>query len=132
MSNNATVLGSPAYFTGTVWRDELIVTPDGLQVSRVSFAPGARTHWHTHPKGQVLHVLSGLGWYQREGEPVMEMRAGDTVHFAAHLRHWHGATLERTVTHLAIQAEEDGVAVVWLEAVTDAQYRREADGQDRR
>ena len=117
--------GPEGWFTGTVWLDEIVTggTPVRLKCTRVSFAPGARTAWHTHPLGQALHVESGIGWVQREGEPPQAIRAGDSVWIEPGERHWHGAAADRTMIHLAIQnADERGVDVVWLEHVTDAQY----------
>ena len=116
---------SPDWFTGPVWVDEIVVNPEPshLRAFRVSFAPGARTNWHTHPLGQTLHVLSGLGLVQLEGEPIREIRPGDTVSFAPHERHWHGAAANHTMVHLALQeADAKGVDVVWLEQVSDEQY----------
>ncbi len=119
--------GSPEYFIGEVWVDPLLAqSPMDLQMFRVHFAPGARTAWHTHPKGQVLHVLSGTGWYQKEGETVQTMQAGDTIMFLANQKHWHGASSENHMVHLAIQQEVDGVAANWLEQVSDSEYRCEA------
>ncbi len=120
-----TRLGKPEWFTGTVYLNELVVTPAPmhLHVLRVMFAPGARTAWHTHPQGQVLHVEAGIGWFQRWGQPVREMKAGDTLYFAPGEKHWHGASPTHAMTHLAIQAAVDGVSTEWLEQVSDGQYR---------
>ena len=118
--------GPADWFTGTVWIDEISVgeEPSRVRLARVSFEPGARTAWHTHPLGQVLHVLSGSGLAQTEGGLVTEIHPGDTVSFAPNERHWHGAGLENTMVHLAMQeADEKGVQVTWLEHVTDAEYR---------
>jgi len=94
-----------------------------MKVNRVSFEPGARTAWHTHPVGQGLHVLSGLGRVQLKGGPVQEIRPGDTVWIEANELHWHGAAPRCTMVHLAMQeADETGVDVVWLEHVTDEEY----------
>ena len=117
--------GSADYFTGNVWVDEIVVgaDPSRLRCFRVSFEPGARTAWHTHPLGQVLHVLTGSGLVQLQGEPVREIHTGDTVIIAPHERHWHGAAPQNTMVHLALQeADAHGVDVVWLEPVTDAEY----------
>jgi quercetin dioxygenase-like cupin family protein len=89
----------------------------------VTFEPGARTAWHTHPLGQVLIVTFGCGWAQREGGPVEEIRPGDVVWFQAGEKHWHGATATTAMTHIAIQEALDGNAVDWMEKVTDEQYR---------
>jgi quercetin dioxygenase-like cupin family protein len=90
---------------------------------RVSFAPGARTAWHRHPLGQVLHVVSGVGLVQQEGKPVRHIHPGDTVMFAPNERHWHGAVPSNTMVHLALQeANAEDVQVTWMDKVTDAGY----------
>ena len=89
----------------------------------VTFEPGARTAWHTHPLGQTLLVTSGCGWVQREGGPVEEIRPGDVVWFAPGEKHWHGATPGTAMTHIAIQEKLDGKTVDWMEPVSEAQYR---------
>ena len=116
--------GSSAYFTGTVWQDPVIAAPEParLHAFRVSFEPGARTAWHTHPLGQTLHVLSGVGRVQVWGEPVREIRPGDTVWIPPGEKHWHGAAPTSAMVHLAMQEALDGVTADWLEAVTDEQY----------
>ena len=118
--------GSDAYFTGSVRIDPLFSPPDPARVagSSVTFEPGARTAWHTHPLGQTLVVVSGLGWAQREGGPVEEIRPGDVVWFAPGEKHWHGASLTTAMTHIAIQEKLGGKAVDWLEKVSDEQYRK--------
>ncbi len=124
--------GSADYFTGNVWLDEIVVgaDPSRLRCFRVSFEPGARTAWHTHPLGQVLHVLTGSGLVQLDGQPVQEIHTGDTVIIAPHERHWHGAGLKNTMVHLALQeADANGVDVVWLEQVTDADYGAKAQSK---
>jgi quercetin dioxygenase-like cupin family protein len=88
----------------------------------VTFEPGARTAWHTHPLGQTLVVMSGCGWVQREGGAVEEIRPGDVVWFAAGEKHWHGATATTAMSHIAVQEKLDGKVVDWLEHVSDAQY----------
>ena len=90
----------------------------------VTFEPGARTAWHTHPLGQTLIVTAGCGWAQREGGPIEEIRPGDVVWFAPGEKHWHGASPTTAMTHIAIQEKLDGKVVDWLEHVTDAQYHR--------
>ena len=113
------------WFTGNVWIDEISVgaEPSRLRAFRVSFEPGARTAWHTHPVGQVLHVLAGVGLAQSDGQPIQEIHPGDTVSFAPNERHWHGAGPVTTMVHLALQeADAQGVDVVWLESVTDQEY----------
>ena len=114
------------WFTGTVRIDRLFEpeAPARVAGATVTFEPGARTAWHTHPLGQVLIVLSGCGWAQREGGPVEEIRPGDVIRFQPGERHWHGATLTTAMSHLAIQEQLDGRVVDWLEKVTDEQYRR--------
>ena len=112
------------WFTGTVWQDPIIEAPAPARIraGRVSFEPGARTAWHTHPLGQTLIVLSGLGWAQREGGQVEEIRPGDVVWFAPAEKHWHGACATTGMTHVAIAEAVDGKVVDWLEQVSDAQY----------
>jgi len=90
----------------------------------VTFEPGARTAWHTHPLGQTLIVTSGFGWVQREGGPVEEIRPGDVVWFEPGEKHWHGASLTTAMSHVAIAEALNGKAVDWMEKVTDKQYRR--------
>ena len=116
--------GPADYFTGTVWQDPIIVAPEPARVRalRVSFEPGARTAWHTHPLGQTLHVLSGIGRAQAAGGPVREIRPGDTVWIAPGEKHWHGAAPEHGMVHLAFQEALDGKHVEWMEHVTDAEY----------
>lgn len=115
---------NPDYFTGTVRMDPVISAPAPARVNAVivTFEPGARTAWHTHPLGQTLRILSGLCLAQRDGGPVMELRPGDTVWFEPGLRHWHGAAPDVAMSHLAIQEQQDGNAADWLEQVTDADY----------
>jgi quercetin dioxygenase-like cupin family protein len=112
------------YFTGTVWQDPIIEAPAPARIraGRVSFEPGARTAWHTHPLGQTLVVVSGLGRVQTWGGPIREIRAGDTVWIPPGEKHWHGASPTMAMAHIAMQEALDGVAVEWLEHVTDAQY----------
>ncbi len=117
--------GPAAWFTGTVWIDEIVTAPAParFKANRVSFEPGARTAWHTHPVGQALHVWAGLGRVQLKGHPTREMRPGDTVWIEPDEVHWHGAAPTHTMVHLAIQeVDEHGVDVVWLEHVTDEEY----------
>ncbi|GGL64926.1 (R)-mandelonitrile lyase [Wenxinia marina] len=116
--------GSADYFTGAVRITPVIEAPDPARVRAavVEFQPGARTHWHTHPLGQTLHVLSGRGRVQREGGEVVEIATGDTVWFAPDERHWHGAAPDSAMVHLAIQEAENGKAVDWAEAVEEAHY----------
>jgi quercetin dioxygenase-like cupin family protein len=116
--------GPAEYFTGSVRIDPLFTAPAPARVAgaQVTFEPGARTAWHTHPLGQTLVVVSGCGWVQREGGPVEEIRPGDVVWFPPGLKHWHGATATTGMTHIAIQEALDGKTVDWLEHVSDAQY----------
>ncbi len=113
-----------SYFTGTVWQDPVIETPapGRLNATRVTFEPGARTAWHTHPVGQTLYVLAGTGRVQTEGEPVREIHPGDVVWIPPGEKHWHGAAPTSLMTHLAMQESENGSFATWLEHVTDAQY----------
>jgi quercetin dioxygenase-like cupin family protein len=115
---------SPESFTGTVWQDPIIeaAAPARIRAAWVRFEPRARTAWHTHPLGQTLHVVSGIGRVQLWGEPVREIRAGDTVWIAPGEKHWHGAAPETTMVHLALQEHLDGSHVAWLEHVSDEQY----------
>jgi quercetin dioxygenase-like cupin family protein len=118
--------GPAAYFTGTVRVDHFFTAPDPARVAgaSVTFEPGARTAWHTHPLGQTLVVTAGCGWVQREGSPVEEIRPGDVVWFSPGEKHWHGATRTTAMTHIAIQERLDGKVVDWMEQVSDEQYRR--------
>lgn len=111
-------------FTGNV-QVEMLYTParpDRTSAGTVSFSPGARTAWHTHPHGQTLVFTSGAGRVQRWGGPIEEIKAGDVVHIAPGVKHWHGATVNSAMTHIAITQAQDGRTVDWLEHVTDAQY----------
>jgi len=116
--------GPADWFTGTVRIDPLFTAPAPARVggAAVTFEPGARTAWHTHPLGQTLIVTSGVGWVQRESGPVEEIRPGDVVWFPPGEKHWHGATPTKAMTHIAIQEALDGKAVEWMEHVTDKQY----------
>ncbi|MCJ2125127.1 cupin domain-containing protein [Methylobacterium sp. J-077] len=117
--------GPADWFSGTVRIDPLFSAPDPARVAgaHVTFEPGARTNWHTHPLGQTLIVTFGRGWVQREGGPIQEIAAGDVVWFEPGEKHWHGATATTAMSHIAIQERLDGTAVTWLEAVSDDQYR---------
>lgn len=118
--------GPAAYFTGAVTVDPLFpaTAPSRMSGALVTFAPGARSAWHTHPVGQVLIVTAGLGWVQREGGPVEEIRPGDVVWIPPGLRHWHGATATTGMAHIAVLEGGDAGNVDWMEQVSDAQYRR--------
>ena len=113
--------GPEAYFTGTVRVDPLFEAADPARArgASVTFEPGARTAWHTHPFGQTLFVTSGTGWIQQWGEPMVEIRKGDVIWIPAGTKHWHGATPTSSMTHVAITEQLDGNAVTWLETVSD-------------
>ena len=121
---------SGEYFTGTVWQDSIVEAPAPARVRArlVSFEPGARTNWHTHPLGQTLYVVSGTGRVQSFGGPLREVRAGDVVWFPPQEKHWHGAGPTTTMVHIAIQESLDGKTVEWLEKVTEEQYKAAAGG----
>src|SRR3954465_10676999 len=116
--------GPPDWFTGTVRIDPLFQARETTQASGayVTFEPGARTAWHTHPRGQTLIVTSGVGRVQVEGGAVEEIRAGDVVVIPPGKRHWHGASPTTAMTHLAVQEQLNGKVVEWMEKVTDEQY----------
>ncbi len=116
--------GPAEWFTGVVRVDPLFTAPEPARVvgASVTFEPGARTAWHTHPLGQTLIVTAGCGLAQREGGAVEEIRPGDVVWFAPGEKHWHGATATTAMTHIAVQEKLDGKAVEWLEHVTDEQH----------
>jgi quercetin dioxygenase-like cupin family protein len=118
------VQASAEYFTPVVRIDPLFDPPAPARASgaAVTFEPGARTAWHTHPLGQTLIVTSGCGRVQRWGGPIEEIRPGDVVWIPPEVKHWHGAAPTTAMTHIAIQEKLDGTAVVWLEHVSDAQY----------
>jgi quercetin dioxygenase-like cupin family protein len=124
------VTPNPDYFTGTVRFDPVISAPEPARVNAliVTFEPGARTAWHTHPLGQTLHILSGLCLVQKDGEQVRELHPGDTVWFAPGERHWHGAAPDVAMSHLAIQETQDGSAADWLEKVSDEDYNSQREG----
>jgi quercetin dioxygenase-like cupin family protein len=116
--------GPAEYFTGNVRIDPLFEAPDPARArgASVTFEPGARSAWHTHPLGQTLIVTSGCGWVQSEGAPKMEIRPGDVVWCPPKEKHWHGATPTTAMTLIAIQEQLDGKVVEWLEKVSDEQY----------
>jgi quercetin dioxygenase-like cupin family protein len=116
--------GPNDWFTGTVRIDQLFQAAEPARVSgaHVTFEPGARTAWHTHPLGQTLIITSGLGWVQTEGGPVQEVRSGDVVWFPPGEKHWHGASAKTAMSHIAIQESLNGKPVDWLEHVSDEQY----------
>ncbi|GBQ82996.1 (R)-mandelonitrile lyase [Gluconobacter albidus] len=125
IGSQSSVKGPSDWFTGRVRIDPLFNPPEPARVTTalVTFEPGARTAWHTHPLGQTLIVTAGCGWVQREGGPVEEIRPGDTVWFAPDEKHWHGATATTAMSHIAIQEKQDGSPVDWLEQVSENQYR---------
>lgn len=118
--------GPGDWFTGVVRIDPLFAaeSPARAAGNAVTFEPGARTAWHTHPLGQSLLVTFGRGWVQRDGGPIEEVRAGDVVWFEPGEKHWHGASDTTAMQHIAIQESLDGKAVDWMEHVSDEQYRR--------
>jgi quercetin dioxygenase-like cupin family protein len=123
--SRASQVGPADWFTGKVRIDPLFAPRQGAtraHASTVTFEPGARTAWHTHPRGQTIIVTSGLGWAQVEGGPVEEIRPGDVVWFPPDTRHWHGASATVGMTHIATQEEQDGKVVEWMEKVSDEQY----------
>lgn len=128
----ASTLGSADYFTGSVRVDPMFTVGDPPRVAgaHVTFEPGARTAWHTHPKGQTLIVTFGRGWVQREGGPVETIRPGDTVFFEPGENHWHGASADTAMSHIAIQEFEGGTPVAWGEKVSDADYARGRETAD--
>ena len=115
------------WFTGSVRLDPLFSKKETTKAAgaMVTFEPGARTAWHTHPAGQTLIVTAGLGWVQRDGGPVEEIRPGDVVWFPANEKHWHGASPNKAMSHIAIQEEVDGQVVTWMEKVSDEEYAKE-------
>ena len=117
--------GQADYFTGSVRLDPLVEAPDPARVraAAVTFEPGARTAWHTHPLGQTLIVTAGCGRVQRWGGPIEELRPGDVVWIPPAEKHWHGAAPTTAMTHIAIQEQLDGKTADWLEKVSDEQYQ---------
>ena len=118
--------GPAEHFTGSVRVDPLFPAnaPSRMSGGSVTFEPGARSAWHTHPLGQVLIVTAGVGWVQRWGGPVEEIRPGDVVWIPPGVKHWHGAAATTGMTHIALQEHVDGRVAEWMEQVTDEQYRR--------
>ena len=123
--------GPVEYFTGAVRIDPLFGPPEPARAlgALVTFEPGARTAWHTHPLGQTLIVTTGCGWVQREGGPTEEIRAGDVVWFEPGEKHWHGATPTTAMSHIAVPEKLNGSPVDWMEKVTDAQYCKAGDAK---
>lgn len=118
--------GKADWFTGSVRIDPLFAKKEATKGagSLVTFEPGARTAWHTHPAGQTLIIVSGLGWVQKEGGPVEEIQPGDVVYFEPDEKHWHGASSDKAMSHIAIQEEVNGEVVTWMEKVSDEQYSK--------
>lgn len=124
-SGGQTAAGPTDWFTGAVLIDGIRTPDDQSDVgcAHVRFAPGARTAWHTHPRGQTLYVTDGIGYVATRGDGVHEIRPGDVVYIEPGEEHWHGATADRFMAHVAIQeADGNGEVVTWLEHVTDAEY----------
>ena len=120
---------SSKYFTGNVWQDPIIEAdePARVRALRVSFEPGARTAWHTHPLGQTLHVISGVGLIGLRNEAPQLIKAGDTVWIPPGEEHWHGASATNSMTHIAIQEALDGSVADWLDKVSDDEYQLKKD-----
>ena len=120
---------SSEYFTGNVWQDPIIEAdePARVRALRVSFEPGARTAWHTHPLGQTLHVISGVGLMGLRNEAPQLIKAGDTVWIPPNEEHWHGASATNSMTHIAIQEALDGSVADWLDKVSDDEYQLKKD-----
>lgn len=125
IGSRASIKGPEDWFTGAVRIDPLFDANDARRgaAASVTFEPGARTAWHTHPLGQTLIVTAGCGWAQREGGPVETIRPGDVVWFEPNEKHWHGATASTGMTHIAIQENLNGKVVEWMEQVADEQYK---------
>ena len=123
--SQASAPGPADWFTGTTRIDPLFAAPAPARVAgaSVTFEPGARTAWHTHPLGQTLIITSGAGWVQKEGGPKEEVHPGDVIWFPPQEKHWHGATKTTAMTHIAIQESLEGKVVDWMEKVTDEQYQ---------
>ena len=126
MGSQPSGVGPADWFTGSVRIDPLFqpVTPAHAAGNSVTFEPGARTAWHTHPAGQTLIVIAGCGWVQRVGGPVEEINPGDVVWFEAGEKHWHGATATTAMTHIAIQENVEGKFVDWMEKVSEEEYNK--------
>ena len=123
--------GPSDWFTGTVRLDAPFQADAPARVggATVTFEPGARTAWHTHPLGQTLFVTFGLGWVQREGGPIEEIRPGDVVWFEPGEKHWHGASPTMAMQHIAVAEALDGKAVDWMEKVSEEEYQRGPGGR---
>ena len=128
-SSRPTRKASPEYFTGTVWQDPIIAAsePARVRALKVAFEPGARTAWHTHPLGQTLYVLSGVGLMGLRNKAPQTINAGDTIWIPPGEEHWHGASDTNSMTHIAIQEELNGSVAEWLEKVSDEQYAHKSN-----
>ena len=128
-SSRPTQKASCDYFTGVVWQDPIIETsePARVRALKVVFEPGARTAWHTHPLGQTLYVLSGIGLMGLRNKSPQTINAGDTVWIPPEEEHWHGASATNSMTHIAIQEGLNGSVANWLEKVSDEQYALKSD-----
>jgi quercetin dioxygenase-like cupin family protein len=115
---------SPDYFTGNTWVKMLVQADDtfNTSVANVTFEPGARNNWHTHPGGQILIATNGVGYFQEKGKPIQLLRAGDVIKILPDVEHWHGASADSEFTHLAINTNTQKGIVEWLQKVTDAEY----------
>ena len=122
VGSQASATGPADWFSGTVRIDALFTAPQPARAASVTFEPGARTAWHTHPLGQTLIVIAGCGWAQRSGGRVEEIRPGDMIWIPPGEKHWHGASPTTAMTHIAIQEQLDGKAVDWMEKVNGDQY----------
>ena len=122
---------NPDYFTGTVWQDPVIEAPAPARVQavKVTFEPGARTHWHTHPLGQTLQVLSGAGFVHLWGQEKLSIMPGDVIWIPPGVKHWHGAARHVAMVHLAIHEAENGAAAEWLEPVDEATYQGDLEAR---
>lgn len=119
-------VGAEGWFTGAVRIDPLFSKKESTKAAGalVTFEPGARTAWHTHPVGQTLIIVSGMGWAQREGGPIEELHPGDVVWFEPNEKHWHGASPTKAMSHIAIHEELNGNVVTWMEKVSDSDYSK--------
>ena len=128
-SSRPTKKASSEYFTGIVWQDPIIEAsePARVRALKVAFEPGARTAWHTHPLGQTLYVLSGVGLMGLRNKAPQTINAGDTIWIPPGEEHWHGASATNSMTHIAIQEELNGSVAEWLEKVSDEQYAHKSN-----
>jgi quercetin dioxygenase-like cupin family protein len=126
---NKGTLAPNANFTGTVWVNMVVSGNDSLDcaIGKVTFQPGARTHWHYHPGGQILIVTDGVGYYQEKGSPIHVVQTGDVVKCPPYKEHWHGASPDSEFTHTAISTNTSRGSVVWLKPVTDQEYLKKSN-----